>query len=96
MGIHNVRWTARYIDGVKDIRGGSTFAGLPESARYIDDFLTHDLVYRVELPAQTIVTLSALNIFDKDPPFTRLDLSYEPFLANPLGRQIKLGASKRF
>lgn len=95
-GIHNVRWTARYIDGVEDVRGGSTFAGLPDSARQIDDFLTHDLVYRVELPAETILTASILNIFDEDPPFTRLDLSYEPFLANPLGRQVKLGVSKRF
>lgn len=96
LGMHNVRWTARYIDGVKDVRPGSTFAGLPESARYIDDFLTHDLVYRVELPGQTILTVSALNVFDEDPSFTRLDLSYEPFLANPVGRQLKIGATKRF
>jgi iron complex outermembrane receptor protein len=62
----------------------------------IGSFLTYDLVYRLTLPAQTTVTASVINLTDRDPPFARLDLSYDPFIANPLGRYFKLLVNKRF
>lgn len=59
-------------------------------------FLTYDLVYRLTLPSQTVVTASVFNLTDRDPPFARLDYSYDPFIANPVGRSFKVGVAKRF
>lgn len=36
------------------------------------------------------------NVFDEDPPFARLDLSYDPLTADALGRTIKIGVRKEF
>ena len=47
------------------------------------------------LPHDTTVTASVVNVFDEDPPFARLDYSYDPFTANPLGRVIKVGVLKK-
>ena len=36
------------------------------------------------------------NLTDRDPPLVRLDLSYDPFIGNPLGRYLKIAASRQF
>ncbi len=95
-GDHNIRWTVRYVDDMIDTRGtGATFA-TNQNGRKIDAFITNDVAYRVFLPWNTTVTASVINVFDEDPPFARLDLSYDPFTANPLGRYYKLGLTKKF
>jgi iron complex outermembrane recepter protein len=94
--IHNLRWTVRYVDNMVDTRGGTSTFATNQRGRKIDAFITHDLAYRVFLPWDTTVTASVINVFDTDPPFARLDLSYDPFTANPLGRYYKLGVTKRF
>lgn len=58
--------------------------------------ILHDVAYRVLGPADTIFTVSVTNVFDKDPPFARTELSYDSFTGDPLGRTVKLGAVKRF
>ena len=62
----------------------------------IGSFLTYDLVYRLSLPAETTFTASVINLADKDPPFVRLDLGYDPFIANPYGRYFKVLLNKKF
>lgn len=89
-GDHGLRWTSRYIDGVTDVR-----SSVPDGFREIGSFLTHDLVYRLQLPAQTTVTAAVINLTDRDPPLVRLDLSYDPFIGNPLGRYFKVAFSKQ-
>jgi len=93
-GIHNIRWTTRYIDSMEDVRI-ATFATNP-SGQTVDSFITHDLTYRAELPWETTVNVSVFNVFDEDPSFARLDLNYDPFIANPLGRYFKVGVTKKF
>ena len=94
--IHNVRATLRYIDDMVDTRAGtSTFSNGPDGQK-IDAFVTTDIAYRVFLPWDTTVSASVINLFDQDPPFARLDLSYDPFTANPYGRYFKLNVTKRF
>jgi len=110
-GPHNLRWTIRYIDSMTDTRngkygGGNIFAfngsgspvtgGIAARGAEIHSFLTHDIVYRVNLPKDITASFSVLNVFDKDPPFARLDLSYDPFTANPYGRFYRVNLSKRF
>ena len=97
-GDHNIRWTVRYVDDMVDTRGvtsPATFA-TNQNGLKIGAFVTHDLAYRVFLPWDTTLTASVINVFDEDPPFARLDLSYDPFTANPLGRYYKLGVTKKF
>lgn len=95
-----VRLTSRYIDGVTDVTAGlATAATLaPASSRGVEvgSFLTHDVTYRLSLPAATTITASVINFTDRDPPFARLALSYDPFMANPLGRYFKLLVNKKF
>jgi iron complex outermembrane receptor protein len=97
---HGVRVTTRYVDGVTDVRSGlGTVASLaPATMRGVEigSFLTHDLTYRLSLPAETTVTASVFNIADRDPPFARLELSYDPFVGNPLGRYYRLLVNKKF
>lgn len=101
-GPHNLRWTINYTDSYKDQRTSILAAnvsngGLPiTTGTTIDSFITHDLDYRVFLPWNTTVTASIDNILDEDPPFARLDLSYDPFTGNALGRTFKLGVKKKF
>ena len=93
---HNLRWTVRYVDNMIDTRGGSSTFATNQNGRKIDAFITHDLSYRALLPWDTTLTAAVINVFDQDPPFARLDLSYDPFTANPLGRYYKLGITKKF
>ncbi|WP_218042618.1 TonB-dependent receptor domain-containing protein [Steroidobacter gossypii] len=90
-GNHAVRWTSRYIDGVTDVR-----SSVPDGFREIGSFLTHDLVYRLQLPGETTLSAAVINLTDRDPPLARLDLSYDPFIGNPLGRYFKVSAIKQF
>jgi iron complex outermembrane receptor protein len=64
--------------------------------KVIDRQITHDLTYRADLPFESTLLLSVENFTDEDPAFARLDLSYDPFTGNPLGRTVKIGLRKRF
>ena len=88
---HNLRVTQNYIDDYIDQRFVEGDLGYR-----IGKFTPLDVAYRVELGDDLIVTAAALNVLDEDPPFARLDLNYDPFTASPLGRQLKVGVSKKF
>jgi iron complex outermembrane receptor protein len=89
----SLRLTSRYISGVTDVRP-SVAAGT--RGKEVGSFLTHDMTYRLEMPGNMTVAASVLNLTDRDPPFARLDLNYDTFLGNPLGRQVRMNLSKRF
>ncbi|HEY8573136.1 TonB-dependent receptor domain-containing protein [Phenylobacterium sp.] len=106
-GPHNIRLTLNHIDSYVDQRTSpylpnvlqdATGAPVPKSnkGQKIDAFTTLDATYRFQAPWDTTIILDIDNLFDTDPPFARLDLGYDPFTANPLGRTIKLSATKRF
>ncbi|MBT9472518.1 MAG: TonB-dependent receptor [Pseudomonadota bacterium] len=95
-GEHNLRWTVRYVDDMIDTRGDSSTFLTNQNGRKIAAFVTNDLSYRVFLPWETTLTAAVINVFDQDPGFARLDLSYDPFTANPLGRYYKVGITKKF
>jgi len=100
-GPHNLRVTERYIDSYGDQRAsilapnpvnGATLAAGPS----IGKTYTTDIDYRVNLPLKVTLNLSVENLFDRDPSFARLDLNYDPFTGNALGRTFKLGLKKAF
>lgn len=103
-GVHSLRLQYNYIDGYTDQRGAAIFgpntgalAGASvTSGKRIGVFDTFDFTYRLSMRTGTTISLSALNILDKDPPFARLDQNYDPFTASPLGFTAKIGISQKF
>lgn len=106
MGPHNVRATVHFIDSYTDQRTApfatnaykdTTGAGVTVAAgKKIDAQVLTDLAYRVFLPWDTTLTVAITNVFDQDPSYARLDLGYDPFTGDPLGRTYKLGLRKKF
>jgi iron complex outermembrane receptor protein len=103
--IHNLRVTLNYIDGYTDQRTAPfttvyrDTAGNPvtnPNGKEIDRFVTVDATYRLLLPGDVTFTATVDNVFDEDPPFARLDLNYDPFTADALGRTYKIGLRKKF
>ncbi|WP_448585962.1 TonB-dependent receptor plug domain-containing protein [Thermaurantiacus sp.] len=86
-GRHDVQLIGNFINGYKDQR--------PPTYR-IPAFYTLDLAYNLSLADDLILNFTVFNIADKDPGFARLDLNYDPFTANPLGRQFSFGVRKTF
>lgn len=92
-GLQNVRLQFNYIEGYTDQREavifgpntGALAGGVSAAGKNIGSFNTLDFTYRITLPTQTNISLSVLNLLDKDPPFARYNVNYDPFTASPLG-----------
>ncbi len=105
-GPHSLRLQYNYIDGYTDQRTtifsaaantGSLAGAAVTAGKEIGVFDTFDVTYRLNLESiGSTFSLSALNVFDKDPPFARLDFNYDPFTASPLGFTLKAAISQRF
>ncbi|MDZ4374761.1 MAG: TonB-dependent receptor [Phenylobacterium sp.] len=86
---HNLRWTTHFKSGTDNLVGASVLKTKNE--------VTHDLIYTGTLPWQDLqVTAGIVNIFDKDPPFTRSQYNYDYTNAYFLGRTVQLGLKARF
>ena len=102
IGRHDARLTFNLIDGYTDQRTDPYVATAATNnqallqGKRIGSFFTVDFNYRLQLPYDTTATLSVDNIGDTDPPFARLDLSYDPFTANPYGRTVRFSLRKKF
>ena len=103
-GGSSLRFQVNHISSYTDQRGLGTFgpnnSGLAGAAvtsgKTIAAFDTVDGTFRTVLGTGTTLSLSVINIFDKDPPFPRLDFNYDPFTATPLGRNVKVAISQKF
>ena len=104
--MHFIRFTMNFIDSYEDQRtapfaanayrdASGAFITVPRG-KIIDEFITFDLTYRLMLSDDLTFAFAVDNIFDEDPPFARLDLSYDPLTASALGRTFKLGIRKEF
>ncbi|KQT33565.1 hypothetical protein ASG29_05900 [Sphingomonas sp. Leaf412] len=100
----SLRIQFNYLDGYTDQRGAAIFG--PNAAalagasvtrgKEIGAFKTADVTYRLQFGTGTTLAISALNIFDRDPPFARLDQNYDPFTGSPLGFTLKGAVSQKF
>ncbi|WP_240621516.1 TonB-dependent receptor [Caulobacter zeae] len=105
-GIHNLRLTVSYIGDYADQRTAPFATGAYKDAtgaavtvsngKTIDAQVLTDLAYRVQLPRDTTATVAITNLFDQDPSYARLDLGYDPFTGDPLGRTYKFSLRKKF
>ncbi len=101
-GPANIRYQLNYIGGVTDDRAPASVQNavgtlVPVTiGREVDAFVTHDVYLTLDLPWDTTFTASVVNIADEDPSDARLELSYDPFIGNPLGRTFEVGLRKVF
>ena len=94
---HSFRYTLRYVGSMEDTRGPTTFTAASPLGKKIADFATIDLNYTLNLEDIGLqLTASVQNLTDEDPSFARLDLNYDPFTGNPLGRVYKVGLRQKF
>ena len=104
LGLTSLRIQFNYLDGYTDQRGAAIFGPNPGAlagasvtrGKEIGAYKTMDATLRVGLRTGTTLAFSALNIFDRDPPFARLDQNYDPFTASPLGFTAKLAITQKF
>ncbi len=91
----NLRYVVDYVSGVRDNRGPvSTPAGVTNYGVAGEDFIRHNVVGVFDLPfdfAKLQLTVGVDNITNEDPPAARLELGYNAFVGDPLGRTYKLG-----
>ncbi|MDK1024716.1 MAG: TonB-dependent receptor, partial [Gammaproteobacteria bacterium] len=90
-GIHSVKYALRYVDEYED-QDASLVGDLAHLAT-IDDQVTHDIHYNVNVMEGLRVSLSVFNVTDEDPPLAALDLNYDPLTHNAFGRMFKLGVT---
>ena len=102
----NLRYGARYIDGVRDDRcinrdpclnipgfGGTNFGAV------IKSYTQHDFHASYKLPITAFkaqLQFSVENFTNTDPSAARLEVSYDPFIGNPFGRIFRFGAKVGF
>ena len=112
LGPVDARFQVNYIDSYLDQRSLITTSGIfgPDASltpvggpavivsngARIGKFVTADFNIRVKLFRDYTLTATVNNIFDKAPPFARLDYNYDPFTGSALLRTFKLGVSAKF
>jgi iron complex outermembrane receptor protein len=98
----NVRYEVRYVDGLYDERPYVPVvdaAGVRKSVTFgktVDSFTAHNLYVTWDAPWETTVSFAVTNIADEDPPEVRHQLSYDPYIGDPIGRVWELGIKKTF
>lgn len=95
------RYQMEYISGVEDNRGPATVTGGARTYFGVsaEDYVQHDLHAFWDVPVEFAdVTLNASieNVTDTDPAPARVELSYNPFVGNSLGRTFTIGAKVRY
>jgi outer membrane receptor protein involved in Fe transport len=92
-GDHNLRLISRYVSSYDDQRAGTL--GIPLGTS-IDSQWTYDVHYNWNMPWDARLSLSVVNATDEAPPLAYLDLNYDPYTHDPVGRVIRIGLTKHF
>ena len=96
----NVRYQARYVAGVNDDRCvglancTATNFGPTNFGAVVKSFTQHDINVQYDIQMGSVTTqlqFGVDNFTNNDPPASRLELSYDPFIGNPLGRVFRFG-----
>jgi outer membrane receptor protein involved in Fe transport len=90
LGRQNFRLGVNFVSAVQDERAGVQYG---ENGK---DWVTTDFTYRLRVSEDMALTLTAANIFDKDPPPAQEEFGYDPWTGNPLGRTFEIGVKKSF
>ncbi|NNC71819.1 MAG: TonB-dependent receptor [Sphingomonadaceae bacterium] len=101
----NLRYTVQFIDGVTDDRCVGlpacrvTSFGPTDFGRFIDSYTQHDIHVSYELPTNFVdatLQFGIENFTNEDPSAAQLELGYNPFIGNPIGRVYRMGVRLGF
>ncbi len=102
----NARYQVRYVGGVTDDRcpdpsAATCFVGTNPTnfgpttfGAKVNSFTQHDINFQYDIPMGGMTTQLQFgidNFTNADPPASRLELSYDPFIGNGLGRVYRFG-----
>ena len=88
-GANAVTALVHYTDGYANDRSGITDASIASQT-------TLDLLYSRTIGADLNLSVGVVNVADKAPPLAQFALGYDPVVADPRGRVVSIGLSKRF
>jgi len=88
-GPNAVTALVHYTDGYANDRSGITDASIASQT-------TVDLLYSRTIGADLDLSVGVVNVADKAPPLAQFALGYDPVAADPRGRVVSIGLSKRF
>ncbi|QSF52862.1 TonB-dependent receptor plug domain-containing protein [Brevundimonas fontaquae] len=88
-GANAVTALVHYTDGYANDRSGITDASIASQT-------TVDLLYSRTIRADLDLSFGVVNVADKAPPLAQFALGYDPVVADPRGRVVSIGLSKRF
>lgn len=88
-GANTLTALVHYTDGYANDRSGITDASIASQT-------TLDLLYSRTIGADLNLSVGVVNVADKAPPLAQFALGYDPVVADPRGRVISIGLSKRF
>lgn len=88
-GANAVTALVHYTDGYANDRSGITDASIASQT-------TVDLLYSRTIGADLDLSVGVVNVADKAPPLAQFALGYDPVVADPRGRVVSIGLSKRF
>lgn len=89
-GPHTIRLQENYVSAVSDKRLGVQYGEAGE------DWITTDIYYQLTITDALRLSLSVVNLFDRDPPPAQEEFGYDPLIASPLGRTFEIGVRKSF
>lgn len=88
-GANAVTALVHYTDGYANDRSGITDASIASQT-------TVDLLYSRTIDADLDLSVGVVNVADKAPPLAQFALGYDPVVADPRGRVVSIGLTKRF
>jgi iron complex outermembrane receptor protein len=88
-GPHAVNALVHYTSGYANDRSGVTDTSIASQT-------TVDLLYSRAVGAALDLSLGVVNVADKAPPLAQFALGYDPVVADPRGRVVSVGLTKRF
>lgn len=88
-GANAVTALVHYADGYANDRSGITDASIASQ-------MTVDLLYTRTIGADLDLSVGVVNVADKAPPLAQFALGYDPVVADPRGRVVSIGLTKRF
>lgn len=87
MGNHNASLFVNYTNSYDDERTSLVGTGVK-----VDSHTTVDLHYQIRLMEEKLrLNFSATNLTDEDPPLARVDLNYDAYTHNGIGRMLRFG-----
>lgn len=90
LGKHNLNFGVTYVSAVEDDRPGIQYG------EFGDDWIVARLTYMYDIDDSLRLRATVDNLFDRNPPPSQQEFSFDPLIGNALGRTIEVSLTKTF